>query len=522
MKKLVTSYTFDASAKTVTSTDFTSLEGVLLITNVTDNVIIYNFANASLGGSLSGNILTLDYDTTSMDDTDDLQIFYDDGTTALSESDFDTKTGSLTETAPGTDTASSGLNGRLQRIAQRITSLITALGSPFQAGGSIGNTSFGATQSGTWNITNVSGTVSLPTGASTLAEQQTQTASLSVLDDWDESDRAKVNPIAGQAGVQGGSGVVSATTQRVVLATDVALPAGTNAIGKLAANSGVDIGDVDVTSIAAGDNTVGRVKITDGTTVATVRELGTNDAMNVAIVDGSGNQITSFGGGTQYAEDAALGSTPTGTLAMARRKDTLATLTPVADDAVSIRTNARGAQWVELDTTNTPPVQGNVAHDAVDSGNPVSNGFYAKNYGSLPTAVADADRVRGIADRYGCQFVIPSSPYKRAYTAGYSGAQTNVAMITVAANEAVRVWGVNVDVDYDATAVVEVRIGFGTSTIGTNDGVLFETGGMVGGMARYVDVGGVAGASNEDLRITCTSPANGFIYVTVYYDIIAI
>jgi hypothetical protein len=33
----------------------------------------------------------------------------------------------------------------------------------------------------------------LPTGAATFTEQQTQTASLSVLDDWDESDRAKVN-----------------------------------------------------------------------------------------------------------------------------------------------------------------------------------------------------------------------------------------------------------------------------------------------------------------------------------------
>lgn len=70
----------------------------------------------------------------------------------LTESDFDTKAGALTETAPATDTASSGLNGRLQRIAQRITSLITALGSPFQAGGSIGNTAFGATQSGTWTV----------------------------------------------------------------------------------------------------------------------------------------------------------------------------------------------------------------------------------------------------------------------------------------------------------------------------------------------------------------------------------
>lgn len=35
--------------------------------------------------------------------------------------------GSLTEAAPATDTASSGLNGRLQRIAQRITSLIALL-----------------------------------------------------------------------------------------------------------------------------------------------------------------------------------------------------------------------------------------------------------------------------------------------------------------------------------------------------------------------------------------------------------
>jgi hypothetical protein len=35
--------------------------------------------------------------------------------------------GGLTETAPGTDTASSGLNGRLQRVAQRITSLIALL-----------------------------------------------------------------------------------------------------------------------------------------------------------------------------------------------------------------------------------------------------------------------------------------------------------------------------------------------------------------------------------------------------------
>ena len=45
-----------------------------------------------------------------------------------------------------------------------------------------------------------------------------------------------------------------------------ALPAGTNAIGKLAANSGVDIGDVDVTSISAGTNLIGDVGISGART----------------------------------------------------------------------------------------------------------------------------------------------------------------------------------------------------------------------------------------------------------------
>lgn len=38
--------------------------------------------------------------------------------------------GGLTETAPASDTASSGLNGRLQRLAQRVTSLIALTPGP--------------------------------------------------------------------------------------------------------------------------------------------------------------------------------------------------------------------------------------------------------------------------------------------------------------------------------------------------------------------------------------------------------
>ena len=79
MKKLIKNYTFNAAAKTVTFNDYAELqlEQVLLITNVTDNIIIYNFGSPTTGGSLAGNVLTLDYNTTTMDNADNLQVFMD-------------------------------------------------------------------------------------------------------------------------------------------------------------------------------------------------------------------------------------------------------------------------------------------------------------------------------------------------------------------------------------------------------------------------------------------------------------
>ena len=64
------------------------------------------------------------------------------------------------------------------------------------------------------------------------------------------------------------------------------LPAGTNAIGKLAANSGVDIGDVDVTSlpsIPAGTNSIGTVILGAGT--AAIGKLSANSGVDIGDVD---------------------------------------------------------------------------------------------------------------------------------------------------------------------------------------------------------------------------------------------
>lgn len=74
-----------------------------------------------------------------------------------------------------------------------------------------------------------------------------------------------------------GNGVSGTGVQRVTIASDstgqVKLAAGTAAIGKLTANSGVDIGDVDVTSlpsIPAGTNAIGKLTANSGVDIGDV------------------------------------------------------------------------------------------------------------------------------------------------------------------------------------------------------------------------------------------------------------
>jgi hypothetical protein len=83
-KQRLTGATFTAAAKTVLHTSFSDvgLAGIQLIVNVTDQIIIYNFADTAKGGTLSTDTLTLEYDTTSMSDTDELMILVEDGVAA--------------------------------------------------------------------------------------------------------------------------------------------------------------------------------------------------------------------------------------------------------------------------------------------------------------------------------------------------------------------------------------------------------------------------------------------------------
>lgn len=77
MKIAISQYVFNASERTITFLENYKLNQFLLINNVSTGHNIFAFNGSS--GSISENVLTLDYDTTAMSSTDELLIFIDDG-----------------------------------------------------------------------------------------------------------------------------------------------------------------------------------------------------------------------------------------------------------------------------------------------------------------------------------------------------------------------------------------------------------------------------------------------------------
>lgn len=81
--------------------------------------------------------------------------------------------------------------------------------------------------------------------------------------------------------------------------------------------------------------------------------ISSTDVVRVAIYDDSDAQITSFGGGTQYTEDAAAPTNPVGTAMMMERDDALGGITPIEGDWTHPFANANGALWVAIDDSST-------------------------------------------------------------------------------------------------------------------------------------------------------------------------
>lgn len=126
-------------------------------------------------------------------------------------------------------------------------------------------------------VTGGAGVVAAGTPRVTLASNDPAVTALEIMDDWDEVDRAKVNTIAGQVGVQGGSGIATALTQRMVLATDVALPTGANIIGRVGIDQTTP-GTTNAVAVITGQNGIAGGTGVDGATVPRV-SLATNVAL---------------------------------------------------------------------------------------------------------------------------------------------------------------------------------------------------------------------------------------------------
>lgn len=166
MKILVENYTFNSSTRQVTLTDYTSvnLESFLLITNVTDNVIIYNFADPAKGGTVSTNVLTLDYDTTAMSNGDTLQIFIDDGKSPATNSALETIDLLLTQLLKRSESLAVVDTAQRQRVVidSQVTTAVgsvinirdSAGGDAFSRGGVSYNTNFAIPD--VWNTTELS------------------------------------------------------------------------------------------------------------------------------------------------------------------------------------------------------------------------------------------------------------------------------------------------------------------------------------------------------------------------------
>ena len=90
----------------------------------------------------------------------------------------------------------------------------------------------------------------------------------------------------------------------------------------------------------------------DAARYATGVVLTNSTPVHVAIVDGDGTQLVSFGGGTQYTEDAAAVANPTGTAPILVRTDTPATQVTTDGDNVAQRGTNYGAAYVQLVTSS--------------------------------------------------------------------------------------------------------------------------------------------------------------------------
>ena len=287
-------------------------------------------------------------------------------------------------------------------------------------------------------------------------------------------DVATANPIVGSAimmerddalgaltPVEGDWASLRCTANGALWVTlDGAIPAGSNAIGKLAANSGVDIGDVDVLTMPA--------TAAEGGALPSVFAVVAGD-------DGTDTHPLQLDASGFLKTVLQTGSAAFGKLA--------------ANSGVDIG---------DVDVLTLPGVAGDIAHDAGDSGNPVKIGAFAVD--AEPAAVVDADRANLICDLVGKLITLPYANPEQFVSGHASDATGNEIQCIAAGAEGVRT--------YLTTIIVANSHATTSGTVAINDGT--------GNTVMTIPIPAKGGAT-----ITLPTPLQGTAATAWFFDVSA-
>ena len=216
----------------------------------------------------------------------------------------------------------------------------TTLGSPFQAGGSIGNTAFGATQSGTWNVglnagSNAIGSITNTTFGST------QSGTWTTGRTWSLSNSTDSVNVGNFPASQTVSGTVAATQSGT---WNVGLSAGTNAIGS-------------ITNTSFGATQSGTWTVQPGNTANTTPWLfSLSQGGNTAAVTASSALKVDGSAVTQPVSATSL-PLPTGAATSANQSTEITSLATIATNTGNIpaglTVTSNNLQVLQPDTTTT-------------------------------------------------------------------------------------------------------------------------------------------------------------------------
>lgn len=403
--------------------------------------------------------------------------------------------GSLTVDAPVGTPVFVRLSDGSAEISTLPVSLVSV---PSHAVTNAGTFAVQAAQSGTWNVTNVSGTISLPTGASTLAEQQTQTTSLQLIDDIVYTDDTSTHSTGASKGAlimaaatptdsavnANDIGAVAMTTDRKLhVSVQDALPAGTNGIGKLTANVGVTIGAVEIASAQTLATVTTVSTVTTCSTVTSITGLtGGNTAHDAAAASINPLLVGLY---ASAAAPSDVSADNDAVRAWALRsgaqciQPTFAGILGVAGNGasgtgvqrVTIANDSTGVlATVSTVTTVGTLTGGGVAHDGVDSGNPIKTGARAALTLSNDTMVADGDRADNVSDADGAQIVrnqFPLGDLISERVSNTDGASTALSNFAAVASTRSYITAISVYNSSSTDGYIDFRDGTGGSVLFT-------------------------------------------------------